>query len=90
MRAMQIVDFGYIQRDVTLIFFIVDLDHNLIILFLISLRIWNIDVHVKLTQQDVENLRLHVGFLLGICGLSFIGSRSRIATLISLGIRRDL
>ena len=53
MRAMQIVDFGYMQRDVTLIF-----DHNLIILFLISLRIWSIGVDVKLTQQDVKNLRL--------------------------------
>ena len=36
-HAMQIVDFGYMQRDVTLIF---DRDHNLIILFLILLRIW--------------------------------------------------
>ena len=36
MRAIQFFDFGYIQRDVTSIF---DLDHNLIILFLISLRI---------------------------------------------------
>ena len=35
--AMQFFDFGYIQRDVTLIF---NFDHNLIILFLISLRIW--------------------------------------------------
>ena len=57
MRAMQIVDFGYMQRDVTLIF---DHDHNLIILFLISLRIWDIGVNVKLTQQDVKNLRLHL------------------------------
>ena len=32
------------QRDVTLIF---DRDHNLIILFLILLRIWSIDVDVK-------------------------------------------
>ena len=55
MRAMQIVDFDYMQRDVTLIF---DRDHNLIILFLISLRIWSIGVDVKLTQQDVKNLRL--------------------------------
>ena len=37
MRAMQFIDFSYMQRDVTLI---LDLDHNLIILFLISLRIW--------------------------------------------------
>ena len=57
MRAMQIVDFGYIQRDVTLIF---DRDHNLIILFLISLRIWSIGVDVKLTQQDVKNPRLQI------------------------------
>ena len=41
MHAIQIVDFGYMQRDVTLNFWflIVDRDHNLIILFLISLRI---------------------------------------------------
>ena len=68
MRAMQIIDFGYMQRDVTLIFdfgymqrdvtLIFDCDHNLIILFLISLRIWSIGVDVKLTQQDVKNLRL--------------------------------
>ena len=32
-----IFDFGYMQRDVTLI---LDRDHNLIILFLILLRIW--------------------------------------------------
>ena len=54
---MQIIDFGYMQRDVTLIF---DRDHNLIILFLISLRIWSIGVDVKLTQQDVKNLRLQI------------------------------
>ena len=54
---MRIVDFGYMQRDVTLI---LDLDHNLIILFLILLRIWGIDVDVKLTQQDVKNLRLQI------------------------------
>ena len=54
---VQIVDFGYMQRDVTLIF---DRDHNLIILFLISLRIWSIGVDVKLTQQDVKNLRLQI------------------------------
>ena len=64
MRAMQIVDFGYMQRDVTLIFvfllLIVDCDHNLIILFLISLRIWSIGVDVNLTQQDVKNLRLQI------------------------------
>ena len=54
---MQIVDFGYMQRDVTLIF---DHDHKLIILFLISLRIWSIGVDVKLTQQDVKNPRLQV------------------------------
>ena len=57
MRAMQIIDFGYMQRDVTLIFY---RDHNLIILFLISLRIWSISVDVKLTQQDVKNLRLKI------------------------------
>ena len=50
---MQIFDFGYMQRDVTLIFI-------LIILFLILLRIWDIGVDVKLTQQDVKNLRLHI------------------------------
>ena len=74
-HAMQIVHFGYTQRDVTLNFWfrlhtmrcnldflslIVDCDHNLIILFLISLRIWSIGVDVKLTQQDVKNLRLHI------------------------------
>ena len=37
MREMQFTNFGYMQRNVTLI---LDLDHNLIILFLISLRIW--------------------------------------------------
>ena len=37
MRAMQFFDFGYMQRDVTLIF---DFDYNSIILFLILLRIW--------------------------------------------------
>ena len=58
MHAMQIVDFGYMQWDVTLIF---DRDHNLIILFFISLRIWSIGVDVKLTQQDVKNLRLQWG-----------------------------
>ena len=57
MCAMQIFDFGYMQRDVTLIF---DLDHNLIILFLISLRIWSIGVDVKLTQQDVKNSHLQI------------------------------
>ena len=36
MHEMQFIDFGYMQRDVTLIF---DHDHNLIILFLILLRI---------------------------------------------------
>ena len=36
MREIQFIDFGYMQRDVTLI---LDLDHNLIILFLILLRI---------------------------------------------------
>ena len=36
-HEMQIIDFGYMQRDVILIF---DRDHNLIILFLILLRIW--------------------------------------------------
>ena len=56
-REMQIFDFGYMQRDVTLIF---DRDHNLIILFLISLRIWSISVDVKLTQQDVKNLCLQI------------------------------
>ena len=60
MRAMQIIDFGYMQRDVTLIF---DRDHNLIILFLISLRIWSIGVDVKLTQQDVKNSRLQITLL---------------------------
>ena len=60
---MQIFDFGYIQRDVTLIF---DHDHNLIILFLISLRIWSIGVDVKLTQQDVKNPRLQ-GAALQLC-----------------------
>ena len=60
MHAMQFFDFGYMQRDVTLIF---DLDHNLIILFLISLRIWSIGVDAKLTQQDVKNLRLQGGEL---------------------------
>ena len=74
MHAMQIVDFGYMQWDATLNFWfwlhsmrcnldfwslIVDCDHNLIILFLISLRIWSIGVDVKLTQQDVKNPRLH-------------------------------
>ena len=55
-----IFDFGYMQRDVTLNFLslIVDYDHNLIILFLISLRILSIGVDVKLTQQDVKNPRL--------------------------------
>ena len=37
---------------------IIDCDHNLIILFLILLRIWSIGVDVKLTQQDVKNPRL--------------------------------
>ena len=45
------------QRDVTLIF---DFDHNLIILFLILLKIWNIGVDVKLTQQDVKNPCLQI------------------------------
>ena len=50
------------QRDVTLNFLslIFDCDHNFIILFLILLRIWGIGVDVKLTQQDVKNLRLHM------------------------------
>ena len=39
---------------------IFDCDHNLIILFLILLRIWSIGVDVKLTQQDVKNLRLQI------------------------------
>ena len=39
---------------------IVDCDHNLIILFLISLRIRSIGVDVKLTQQDVKNPRLQI------------------------------
>ena len=56
-HEMQFIDFGYMQRDVTLIF---DLAHNSIILFLISLRIWSIGVDVKLTQQDVKNLRLQL------------------------------
>ena len=56
-HEIQFVDFGYMKQDVTLIF---DLDHNLIILFLISLRIWSIGVDVKLTQQDVKNLRLQI------------------------------
>ena len=56
MHEIKIFDFGYMQRDVTLIF---DCDHNLIILFLILLRIWSIGVDVKLTQQDVKNPRLH-------------------------------
>ena len=55
MHEMQFIDFGYMQRDVTLI---LDLDHNLIILFLISLRILGIGVNVKLTQQDIKNLHL--------------------------------
>ena len=65
MHAMQIVHFGYMQRDVTLNFWslTVDCDHNLIILFLISLRIWSIGVDVKLTQQDVKNPRLQYGHL---------------------------
>ena len=62
---MQIFDFGYMQRDVTLIF---DHDHNLIILFLISLRIWGIGVDVKLTQQDVKNLRLHLRLNFNLIG----------------------
>ena len=57
MHEMQFIDFGYMQRDVSLIF---DLDHNLIILFLILLRIWSINVDVKLTQQDVKNSRLQI------------------------------
>ena len=57
MRVIQIFDFGYMQRDVTLIFY---RDYNLIILFLISLRIWSIGVDVKLTQQDVKNPRLQI------------------------------
>ena len=62
MHAMQIVDFDYMQRDVTLNFWslIIDCDHNLIILFLISLRIWSIGVDVKLTQQDVKNPYLQI------------------------------
>ena len=43
---MQFFDFGYMQRDVTLIF---DFTKNL-----------NIGVDVKLTQQDVKNLRLQI------------------------------
>ena len=39
---------------------IFDRNHNLIILFLISLRIWSIGVDVKLTQQDVKNLHLQI------------------------------
>ena len=56
-REMQFIDFDYMQRDVILI---LDFDHNLIILFLILLRILGIDVDVKLTQQDVKNLRLQI------------------------------
>ena len=37
-----------------------DLDHNLIILFLTSLKIWSIGVNVKLTQQDVKNPCLQI------------------------------
>ena len=69
MHVMQIVHFGYMQWNITLNFWsfifdcwflIVDCDHNLIILFLISLRIWSIGVDVKLTQQDVKNPRLQI------------------------------
>ena len=41
MHEIQFIDFGYMQRDVTLI---LDLDHNSIILFLISLRIWALEL----------------------------------------------
>ena len=55
-----IFDFGYMQRDVTLNFWLLIVDCNLILLFLISLRIWSIGVDVKLTQQDVKNSRLQI------------------------------
>ena len=87
MHAMQIVYFGYMQWDATLNFWfrlhatrcnleflimIVDCDHNLIILFLISLRIWSIGVDVKLTQQDVKNPHLQVVYGLTLTCLSLV------------------
>ena len=50
-------DFSYMQRDVTLI---LDLDHNLIILFFNFIKNLGIGVDVKLTQQDVKNPRLQI------------------------------